>query len=331
MNDNLVEALPGRVGRIATNTLAQNDVNSLFFYPPCSGTSGCNGARSPIQGSSLPVHGRGLGFAELCKAASEGSDGKQRLNFDKLGYPSNKGPYTGGGSSSNPHVKDYISKETGVAGVSLGRALQLFKEAYPYPEPWWGTGSSPLYEEDQSEDENEFTRKMDTVWNSVCGSVTSAVISVVDGLLGGVLGDVMPQPYVLGRDSSAGNIAIDLGNLFGASSFLGTFSAACVQLPKDFQFLAYAARGTHSRISVGIYESALPGDYAYGQSCVYNPQSFDLYTQNWQAKMMPAKHMDDPDSVLSALDTRGPDEFSALVNALKRAGNTDAFQVINVH
>jgi hypothetical protein len=333
MNDNLVDSLPARVGRVATNTIELNNIDSLFFYPPCHSGSECNGARS-MQGSSLPVGGRGSGFAEMCLAAMKGSDGSARLNFDRLGYPRDKGPYTGGGSSDNPHVKDYISKETksydfsvlldfsGHIELSLGEELARFKSKYPYPEWIWGTENSPLLQGTQTEDDNEFTRALEGAWNGICFA------GGIGGLLGATIGGLLPTPYML----AGGDGLVGLGNLLGLGGAMGTISAACTRLPEDFHFLAYAARTTQSRISAGgVYISALPRDYAYGQSCVFNPQSLDLYTQDWQSKMMRATHMDQPGDVIAAMENQAPDPFSDLVEALKRAGNTDAFKIINVH
>lgn len=332
MNDRLVESLPDRIRRVATGVLELDDMDRFFFFPPCpAATAGCGGDRS-MQGSSLPVDldqvTRGLAAADLCNAAEHGSNGSSRLNFKRLGYADDTGPYTGGGSSSNPHVRDYISKETEIAGISLGRALQLYKWAYPYPEPWWGTSSSSLYDEDQSEDENDFTRTMNDFWPAAC--VAAAGVAALGGGIGDIIGGSLPRPYQLaGLAGTAANLAGLAGGSFSAGGPLGKISVACPF--QNFHFLAYAARTTHHRISASIYESALPRDYAYGQACVYNPNSFDLYTQDWQSKMMPAKHMDHLDVVLNELDARAPDEFRELVDALKRAGNAAAFRVVNVH
>jgi hypothetical protein len=316
MNDYLVQSLPDRVGRIATQMLPYNDIDSVFYYPPCdTSVTGCRADRS-IQGSRLPVDGgaigRGAAFKELCDAASTGSDGSHRLNFDKLGYPRGKGPYTSGGSSSNPHVRDYISQETG-----LGLMLELFYWTYPVRDPLLGTEFAPIYDDPQSVEDNNFTTTMNSNWNTACGGGADIAVGLASGLVGGLV----PTPYLL-----KGNT---IGALMGGG-YAGQI-ASMLSGTEDFQFLAYAARRHRSIVSVDLYDTAMKADYGYGQSYVFNPSSSDLYTQNWQAMLMPSKWMDQPSQVLDGLDQRAASDFNELVTVMKRGGNTDAFKVVNVH
>src|ERR1043165_1646017 len=119
MNDALADSLPARVGRAASAMLAPNDIDSVFYYLPCTpGAGTCRGSRQ-IEGSDLPIQrgSRVLAFRELCAAAQKGSDGAHRATFERLGYPRNRGPLTAGGSSFTPHVRDYISREAGLGQI----------------------------------------------------------------------------------------------------------------------------------------------------------------------------------------------------------------------
>lgn len=302
MNDSLIESFSGRVGQSASPLLSINDIDDVFFYPPCgSGSAGCRGGG--LEGTDLPVArgSRALALRELCDAADKGSDGQHRLNFDKLGYPRNKGPLSGGGSSSNPHVRDYISRETG-----LGLIYQDFWMNYPYPDPQLGTTIPPLFEEPQTLGSNAFTVTFDKNWSNACSNGAA--------MLSPFLGSILPTPYQLKGQSPLGG--------GGPSRF---------NSPPDFSALAVAGRRYRSRISVNLFESAMQTDYAYAQAWAFNPRSADLYTQDWQAALSPARYMDQPSAVLAQMQGRASATFNDLVQMMNRAGNANAFQKVNTH
>ena len=125
MNDDLVRSMPRVAGDAIRVSLAPNDIDSVFVYKPCEHGDGCGS--TALLGRDLPVRTglRELAYLELCDAAANGSDGSSRLNYEKLGYPRNKGPLKAGGGGGKS-VKDFISRDTG-----LGLIYQEFYAAYP--------------------------------------------------------------------------------------------------------------------------------------------------------------------------------------------------------
>jgi hypothetical protein len=300
MNDDLVRSMPRVAGDAIRASLGPNDIDAVFVHKPCETGDGCGGAGS--LGRDLPVDtgARALAYLELCDAAENGSDGRSRLNYEKLGYPRDKGPLKAGGSRDTA-VKDYISRETG-----LGLIYQQFYAAYPFPEPYLGTTVPPLFIEPQTLASNDFTLKFDRNWKLACFG------GVAGGVLG--LGSVVPTPYGI------------RGALPGVGALGSRFEDA-----DDFKILAIAARKRRRMAVVDLFEQAMDTDYAYAQSWVFNPSSADLYTQDWQGQSSPATFMDRPAEVAGAMQGRAPGDFRDLQSLFRRSGNADAFKAVNQH
>ncbi len=300
MNDDLVRSMPRIAGNAIKASLAPNDIDAVFVYKPCENGEGCGGAGG--SGRDLPVDrgSRAQAYLELCDAAENGSNGRSRLNYEKLGYPRDKGPLKAGGSRNMP-VKDYISRQTG-----LGLIYQQFYAAYPFPEPYLGTTIPPLFLEPQTLASNDFTLKFDRNWNLACFG------GVAGGMLG--LGSVVPTPY----------------GLSGALPMIGALGSR-FEDADDFKILAVAARKRRRMAVVNLFEQAMETDYAYAQSWVFNPSAADLYTQDWQGQSAPATFMDRPGEVAAAMQGRAPGAFGDLQSLFRRSGNVDAFKAVNQH
>ena len=344
-NDLLAESFAARVGSAVRESLAPNDIDSVFYFPPCvSGSPGCRADRQ-IEGPSLPAEPGGpAAMLELCEAASSGTSGGRRGNFSHLGYPGGKGPYTAGGSSKNLHVRDYITRETGLGEMhqhfydtyprantfNPGAGMDTLKFSFDFEVSWFetwhwemwvpiGTTVPPLFDKRQTVDKNWFTETMNTNWDIACASSSLMRISVSGW--GDSFDGLAPKPYVLKGASAASQF---LPGVFGQAASLMTDY-------KDLTVVAFAARNWRFRLSADLYESAFETDYAYAQAWIFNPTSFDLYTQDWQATLTPAKRMDQPAEVFTSMQSRAPRAFDILAKVAASSGDSNALGALNHH
>lgn len=311
MNDYLVNSFPRRSGEIIKLLLDENSIDAAFTYPPCSsgGTSECS--RGINEGGDLPVERGGLkaaaAYTELCTGAENGSNGRFRTDFLDHGYPRDKGPYTFGGSSSNPHLRDHVNRKTG-----LSRLLPFFGEYTLDLWNWLINFGNTRYKQDQTSSENDFTRRMDRNWSLICGpggSVFAASASFVFNV---------PKPYWLkGRPTFAA-----ISPVVGAVRF-------------DTEKLAYlsiSAKLRGARFNPEEFNERDDPIHAYAQAMVYNPVSFDLYTSKWKAKLVPASLMDKPEPVVQALRTRSDNSlFEILPRIVEAARGSNQWSQINAH
>jgi hypothetical protein len=311
MNDYLVNSFPRRSGELITLLLDENRIDAAYTYPPCQ-TGGKSQCRGKIgEGGDLPVERTALSAAaahtELCTGAERGSDGRYRTDFLDHGYPRNKGPYTAGGSSSNPHLRDHVNRQTGLSWL-----LPFFGE---YTLRLWDPlirFGSTKYSQKQTSKQNDFTRRMDRNWSLVCGTGGSVFAAGAGFIFN------LPQTYWLkGRPTAA-----------ALSPILGTLGFDTEKL----SYLTITAKLRGERFNPKEFGERQDPYHAYAQAMVYNPVSFDLYTSKWKARLVPSSLMDQPQPVVQALQTRsGNGLFDLLPRIVQAARGSNQWSLVNAH
>lgn len=311
MNDHLVQSFPRRSGEIMKLLMKENRIDSVFTYPPCrrGGGSDCRGGVD--EGGDLPVE-RGAvqsvaAHMEICRGAEKGADGDHRQDYTVHGYPRGKGPYTAGGSSGKPHLRDHVEAETGLSWL-----LPFFGEAtLRFWDPLIRFGSTK-YRQRQKARDNDFTRRMNRNWTAVCGGM--------GGVTSSVLGAVFkfPKPYWLKGRPEATVLAPVLGPM--------------AQDTDKLAFLILAAKERGPRFNPEEFGERSHPYHAYAQAMVYNPVSYDLFTSRWKARLVPAKFMDQPGQVADALrNSTGAGQFRIVSEIILRARGSRQWSQVNAH
>lgn len=313
MNDFLVRSFPRRSGELVRLLLDENGADAVFVYPPCSsgGGSECRGGLN--EGGDLPVSRQGMGalaaYREVCVGAEQGSDGQGRTDFLAHGYPQGRGPYTAGGSSSNPHLRDHVNRQSGLSAL-----LPFFGEATLKGWDWLiGFSTPPKYRDRQRGSENDFTTKMNRNWSIVCNPAGGLVANIAGSILR------LPQPYWLnGRPAVASALPSSLG--------------AAAQDMEELQYLVFVAQDRGLRVNPEDFRERDDPYHAYAQAMVYNTQSYDLFTSKWKAKLVPASFMDRPDPVAAAMRTRsGSGMFDLVVRIIEAERSNPEWSHVNTH
>ncbi|WP_181708502.1 pilus assembly protein TadG-related protein [Chthonobacter rhizosphaerae] len=327
------------------------------------GTEGMGG-NLPVEGGALE---RGVAFAEMCLAATSGTQGfgagplqiQVRGEFAKRGFPMGKGPLTAGGIDRR-HIRNFVNDagetavelpffyiwyeslgpgyytkvpfsaimkqfagtrkikvfgfEVDVTGAFLDIAMGVLGKFFgvdlgfvnpfqlPIDEPW------PRYGDSQTATTNDFTRKFDKAWNAVCpGGAVAAALKV----------PVLPTPYWL------------KGRPFYAHDPVTTRTMA--DQMTDYRSLALVSRTPKARLQARMFKDKSPAAYAFAESWLHNYTAFDLYTQDWLAALVPAKHMNNARAVSQTVQ-KSPvaKHFKALTTTMEKGGN-NAWTQVNMH
>lgn len=309
MNDYIVESFPRRSGQLLRELAAANHIDAFFVYPPCrpGGMATCTSGAN--QGSDLPLERTPLtslvSRKELCKAAEEGSDGRNRHDFFVRGFPNNKGPYMAGGAS-NRHVRDH-------ANLAAGFATMLPRFDMMMQQTNWLINFTmpPRYAVRQLPINNHFTRLVDSNWSMMCGGVGGAVAGLFVE---------MPRPYwIEGRNPLAAD-APDIGFI----------SADYDKMAR----LVVVAKRRGERFNPENFQERQDPYNAYAQTLTFNSQALDLYTSRWTSRLTPASFMDrahEVANVLPASRLGEPDWFGVMRNIILAEPSNSEWSRVNLH
>jgi|GEM_PF-5296976 len=348
MNQHIVEGFPALSGQVVRDISNKNGVDEFFFYPPCekrsgSGKGGCKAQRNRAgqeSGTDLPVVGGDglsiLSIRQMCRGADQGTTSTfhHRGNYATHGFPQGYGPYTysGAGSGSERHARNYVNKKSWIY-VPL---VALYWEGMVL-EKLPGSGYRNM--DKQEIKDNSFTRRLNDHWdNKVCGKGNNVDLPSIDTSAGqavtaGVANINLPFADVLPR----------LYRLKGSGGLSG-LSGIHAYNSDDLQILVFARRSDSKRMFASAFENALlfpagsgggadPSSFAVAQAILYNPVSYDLYTQSWKARLVPTVLLDGKQrrkQVLQKLKTRASEKFSVLQQLYSNA-DSDQLDEYNVH
>lgn len=327
-NQSIIDAFPAHIEKVASELAERNGLDAFYFFGRCrSGeAASCRNDRTP-QGLSLPIEsGTQAAKRDFCAGTEFGTgilglpiDLLGRVTYEERGFPGGLGPLRSGGDTRNPHVQDHINEITGI-----GNQIASFYKYYsktrmhglnPPCSNCIGFPPGVNYIIPQTKTLNGFTGRMAVRFRAVCHyfDLGDFVASLFNSLSG--MDIVMPVMYA------------PIGSQGGL-----TPPRSVDEMPDQFRALTLGLRNTDYRLgSDEILDDPLDANYVYAQSVVFNPEGYDLYSQVWTAKMMPATRFSNPSAVANELSQRGPTAFSPLIDHLRDVRDTGSWGQINVH
>ena len=102
------------------------------------------------------------------------------------------------------------------------------------------------------------------------------------------------------------------------------------RMPDAFRILAFSHKEPSKRLGTAVLGAGLDHD-GYGQVGLYNPDGATLYSQNWQARLMPATRLDAPRQAGSDLDREASASFDGFAAELRGMQNTTGWERVNAH
>ena len=191
-------------------------------------------------------------------------------------------------------AKEYFSNITDALVIN-GDSLESYKKGPGFKYPF-----------DQELDDNIFTRQVNLRTAAQCiggsdgglGFLTD-ILSGLSGLLGFTeVADF--DVYHAVQDGSLPKILPDLEDF-----------------DDDYKPLVFVNRKSNKRWSPGIFKDTTEGFVKYGQAVTFNPDEISIYSQNWQSRLIPSSKMKNLSDVLSRMETKSSDSFSAVKTDLQ--------------
>lgn len=102
-------------------------------------------------------------------------------------------------------------------------------------------------------------------------------------------------------------------------------------MPEAFHILGYALKDRNKRLSETVIPTNIETHTGYGQSGVFNPDGATLFSQNWNAEMMPATRLDDLRAASRDLARQARAGFDDLATQLDGVTNTSDWERVNAH
>ena len=326
MNNAIVDRYAKAAG--ATASLVAKSANSedLYFDNHCR--SNCGNANITVKahriGMSLPVDKNPYPKAPLnfCAALHFGSIGASiSLPFPGISsigasaingsyrmrtFPAFEGPMQSGKGPSN--MTKYVNEETG-----FGRLLEKNydfsrnKAMLWVAQSTWGElkGGWPTK---QKEKDNYYTQWMTFKTAAACAAPQS-LSSVLQALA------ISPVPsYDLYHPKG-----VDIVSPFPSID----------DFTDDYKILGFTYRRPNKRWSPKVFKDPNQGYYTYAQGLLFNPDEIGLYSQNWQAKLIPAKRMETQlNAVTQRMGSYAPASFSDLKNDLERVTSKPSWSTV---
>jgi len=286
--------------------------------------SSCN-ASDRRQGMELPVD-RGSGIlsaanAHFCGALYFGTGGIGGLSvingsFIKRGFKSNHGPARSG-KSPRVNLDDYVNHETGIG--SLLRSTDRTARRIQWKTTFMGRFGRP-YARRQTLQDNlffDFVKGQTAVKCSGLGSVPGV------GDLLGAFSDLTLGLILIVPNFDVYHTA-DVGLQPKILPSIDDFSEA-------YKPLAFVFREPNARWAPELFKPPKPGFYAYAQAISYNPDEIGLYSQNWAARLIPARKMDNLNPILNRMSSRASSSFDNLRTRMTKITDTAGWREINAH
>ena len=135
------------------------------------------------------------------------------------------------------------------------------------------------------------------------------------------------------RNNSAGLLAPvpTQYRLAGMNSLTSVLTANPYDMPEEFHVLAYGLRDKSPRLSESIMGTSVQSHTGYGQVGVYNPDGASMFSQNWQARLMPATRLDNPRVAGAALNAQAHASFDTLAASISAVTDTSTWGRVHAH
>ena len=345
-----------RLGYIARNTIFSHSFGDnvySFGGKACTDGKTCSSSQDP-EGPEIPVmrarfegsnSGRGgLAMVQFCNAMDTGSSANQVRrgysgSYSKSAASKGRGWETGRGpwhlknkrKEYYKHVNeltdiggkvgnlDTFFRTRGVPGIKIKTAYKTPNKAIP-GFPVWPNGTKR-----QSKNDNAYLFLVELIDNIYCQPTNTGLGATLinsSGLSGSGLANfsssimkfldfpdfAVPEPVALSGGEDFLNSILGQGNLG-----LGALYAS-----QDMNVLTVVRAEGGGKNVLGGNGGAIPS-YAYAQAQIYNPTAPDLYTQDWNARLVHASILSG--RVDSALGGIGP--ISSILSGDKRANVRD--------
>lgn len=188
-----------------------------------------------------------------------------------------------------------------------------------------------MYDDAQKWDDNAYTTMAANLWKLTCGSAGQDLpddATRADQIGGALL--VLGQPFI--REF----LKIGRPYWLKGRSLVGEFlplGRDYFNEPNAWSVLAIVQSEPGYRVLDAKFQDGIPAIYAYSEALAVNLESFDLYTQTWQATLLPSRHMNKVSKVLETLEGRAAElPFRSLTRLLRQSGGSDeVFRDINNH
>jgi len=204
---------------------------------------------------------------ELCITGTYGTPFKfptAYWNMQEHGYPIGTGPYKIG--------RDAISDKIGPINRALATRILFLPPPFSLPI------SSHNYKV-----KLDFDKWIDKLWAAGCASQTMMEGKSLTSLLDRIDLYKIKKPY----------IGLPLGSAIGGS---GSTGLGLLGGRSDWAIIAITHQNQpKGALGGNLFTNPVGGHFAYAQAEVYNPVWYDLYTQDWKAKLVPASLLTDDD------------------------------------
>jgi hypothetical protein len=294
MNNAVVDRYAKAAGFTASLVAKSANVRDMYFDKHC--TSGCGNANITVKkhrmGMSLPVDKNPYPKAQLnfCAALHFGTVGAaislpfpglssigaslKNGSYLKRKFPSLKGPMRSG-KGGRASMTDYINRQTGIGSLltdnyNLSRnklTLWIASSTWSYAKAGWPTK--------QKKDNNYYTQWMALKTAAACAAPKA-------------VGDIFTKMALSPIPS------YDLFHPKGVT--VVKLFPSLADFTDDYKILGFTYRMPNKRwvpkVFKGPKSQQQKGFYAYSQGLIFNPDEMGLYSQNWQAKLIPAKRME---------------------------------------
>ena len=326
MNKETIDRFPGTIQAAVSPIGRSARVTDFYFDESCvRGLASSCDSSNKRQGMELPIE-RGNSIASAANAhfcgalyfGTGGIAGQGLLNgsYIKRGFPSNRGPARSG-TSPNTDLDKHVNSRTGIG--RLLRDTDSTARSIRWKSSWAGRFGMP-YPRRQTQTSNLFFDFVRAQTGIKCSGI----------------GNVLPVNDILGAFStiSFGLIltvpkfdvyhTVDVGLAPKILPSIDSFSEA-------YKPLAFVFRKPNARWAPKLFSSPKPGYYAFAQAIAYNPDEIGLYSQNWAARLIPAKKINNLRPVLNRMNARASNSFDALHERLGKVTDISGWSKINAH
>lgn len=322
MNRAIIERFPRTMAEIGREYAKVHGIDDFHFADPCLASTSRNCRRQNTRdGMSLPVaDGGGPALRQMCTVMMLGTTpaagGLSHTGFRARGFPIASGPMRHAGR--NGDLMKHINDET-----RIGRKLHDFWRYYDKNSTRllykWGlqsykrrVGLNFMMRQDR-DNPNAFTIRYMAKYGSLCAGQA--------GRFSG-LGPISPflntEPPTLWK-------------LDGIDPIQLTRLARPEDMPDSFHILAYSQRKKGERLSDRVLTDRVEDHFGYAQTGVFNPDWADLFSPNWQFRLMPATRLDQPVVAGTKLERQGRPAFADLARAFRAVSDTSSWSRVHAH
>jgi hypothetical protein len=117
----------------------------------------------------------------------------------------------------------------------------------------------------------------------------------------------------------------------GLGAFIPSILPDIDDFDDDYKPLVFTYRKANKRWGPGnVFQDPNDGFVSYSQAITFNPDEIGLYSQNWQARLIPATKMEDPDAVRQRMSGKRPGSFEDLEQDLQKIPNDGTWSKVVV-